>query len=127
MKTQLIVTSLIAAAIAAEAAGGPLDPPLGAPGGHGPVKVLVKVSSRGLDLTSEAGADQFLARLNAMVNRACDDRPTDGPMLALARSPGFYACRSEALQTAMTYVHSPIVRRRYAAMEAEGGLHVVRR
>ena len=66
-----------------------MDPSPGAPGGHGQVKVLVIVSSHGLDLTSDAGADQFLGRLTAAVNHACDDRPADGPPLT-------HACRRVA-------------------------------
>jgi len=128
MKTQLLAAALIAAAgLAGAAAAGPLDPNPGAPGGHAPVKVLVIVSSHGLDLTTDAGADQFLGRLTAAVNHACNDRLANGPPLTLARTPGFHRCRSQALETAMTYVHSPIVKRRYAAMEAENGLRLARR
>ena len=39
----------------------------------------------------------------------------------LARSGEFQTCRAQALQAAMAYVHSPVVRRRYAAMEGRGG------
>jgi UrcA family protein len=91
------------------------------------VKVLVIVSSHGLDLGSDAGANQFLDRLNAAVTRACDDRPADGPAMMMTRTTGFYECRSKALQTAMTYVHSPLVKRRYAAIEARDGLRLARR
>jgi UrcA family protein len=128
MQTQLFAAALIAAAgIAGAALAGPLDAKPGAPGGHGPVKVLVIVSSHGLDLSSDAGADRFLGRLTSAVNRACDDRRSNGPMLNLAHSEGFYACRSEAIETAMTYVRSPVVTRRYAASEARDGLRLARR
>lgn len=127
MKIQRLAAALVAAAgIVGAAAAGPLDPNPGAPGGHGQVKVLVIVSSHGLDLTNDAGADQFLGRLSAAVNRACDDRPA-GPPLMPGRTPGFDTCRSQALETAMTYVHSPIVKRRYAAIEARDGLRLARR
>jgi len=128
MKTQRFAAALIAAAgLAGAAAAGSLDARPGAPGGHGPAKALVTITSHGLDLTSDAGADRFLGRLTAAVNRACDDRPNDGPWLALARSTGFQACRRQALQAAMTYVHSPVVRRRFAAIEAEDNLRLARR
>ena len=128
MKSQLLAAALVAAvAFAGAAAAGPLDSRPGNPGGHGPVKVLVTVSSQGLDLTSEAGADRFLGRLTAAVNTACDDRPTYGPRLSIARTAGFTTCRGQALHAAMTYVRSPTVRRRYAAINAEGDLRLARR
>ena len=128
MKRQLLAAALIAAVgIAGAAVAGPLDAMPGAPGGHSPVKVLVIVSSHGLDLTSDAGAGKFLDRLTGAVNRACDDRPTDGPALSLGRTSDFYDCRNQALEAAMTYVHSPIVKRRYAANEARGRMRLARR
>jgi UrcA family protein len=128
MKMQLFAAALIAAAgIAGAAFGGPLDPGPGVPGGHGPVKVMVIVSSHGLDLTSSAGADRFLDRLTAAVNRACNDRPADGQPLMVARTAGFDVCRAQALETAMTYVHSPTVRRRYAAIESRNDLRLAHR
>jgi UrcA family protein len=128
MKTQLLAAALIAAAgLAGAAAAGSLDSRPGDPGGHGPVKVLVIVSSQGLDLTTDVGADQFLGRLTFAVNTACDDRPTDGPALTMTRSGGFAACRAQALETAMTYVRSPIAKRRYAAIEAKDNLRLARR
>jgi len=128
MKTLLLAAALIAAAgLAGAAAAGPLDARDGEPGGHSPVKVLVIVSSQGLDLTGEVGAERFLGRLTAAVSAACDDRPTDGPALTMTRSSGFKSCRAQALQTAMTYVRSPLVKRRYAAIEAKGNLRVAGR
>ena len=128
MTTRLFAAAFIAAAgLAGAAAAGSLDSRPGDPGGHGPVKALVIVSSRGLDLASDAGADRFLGRLTTAVNVACDDRPTDGPALTMTRSGGFQTCRAQALETAMTYVHSPIVKRRYAAMGAKDGLVLARR
>jgi UrcA family protein len=126
MNVQLLVAALVAATGTAAAAG-PLDPPAGAADGRAPAKVMVIVSSHGLDLTSDAGADQFLGRLTAAVNRACDDRPSDGPALTLTRSAGFRACASQALGTAMSYVRSPVVKQRYAAMQAKDGLVLARR
>lgn len=128
MKTQLLVAALVAAAgLAGTAAAGSLDPRDGEPGGHGPVKVLVIVSSHGLDLASDAGAERFLGRLTAAVTAACDDRQTDGPALTMTRTGGIDSCRAQALEMAMTYVHSPIVKRRYSAMEAKDSLRLARR
>ena len=127
MKTQLLAAALIAAAgLAGAAVAGSLDVRSGNPGGQGPVRVLVIVSSRGLDLSSDAGADHFFGRLSAAVNAACDDR-SNGPPLTTARRAGFQTCRAQALQEAMTYVRSPIVKRRYAAIELKDNLRLARR
>jgi UrcA family protein len=120
MKNQLFAAALTAAAAAAGAAfAGSLDASPGAPGGHGPVRVLVIESSRGLDLTSPAGADRFVAHLDAAVNRACNARTAD--------DAAFYGCRSQALAQAVTYVRSPAVRRRFAALPAQGGVRLATR
>jgi|KBSMisStaDraftv2_1062788.scaffolds.fasta_scaffold132219_3 UrcA family protein len=127
MKTLLQITAALAAAYFATAAvANPLAPFPGAPGGHTPVKVLVIVSSHGLNLSSEVGAEQFIYRLDTAINRACHDRPTSGAF-ALSRSRQFHACRAEALETAMTYVHSPIVKRRYAEVRTSDELHLAHR
>lgn len=127
MKTRLLAAALVAAAgLAGGAVAGSLDVRSGDPGGHGPVKVLVIVSSRGLNLSSDVGADRFLGRLSAAVNAACDDR-LNGPPLTTTRTAGFQTCRIEALQRAMTYIRSPIVKRRYAAIGAKDDLRLARR
>lgn len=123
MKTQQLVTALIAAAgIASAAVAGPPA----SLAGNGSAKVSVIVSSHGLDLTTDAGADQFLERLTSAVDRACDDR-ANGPTLTLGHTAGFYECRSQALETAMAYVRSPVVKRRYAAMQASDSVRLARR
>jgi len=121
----LQITALLGAAGFAAAAA-PLTPFPGAPGGHGPVKVLVIVSSHGLDLSNEVGASLFIHRLDTAINRACHDRPTS-VAFALSRSAQFHACRAEALETAMAYVHSPVVKRRYAEMRRSDELHLAHR
>lgn len=127
MKTLLQIAALLAAAcVTGAAAAQPLTPTRGAPGQHGPVKVLVIVSSHGLDLSSEAGANLFIDRLDTAVNRACDDRPTSGAF-TLGRSAEFHACRAKALESAMAYVHAPAVRQRYAEMRKSDELRLAHR
>jgi UrcA family protein len=127
MKTLLQITALLAATcVAGTAVCQPQAPEPGAPGRHGPVKVLVIVNAHGLDLSSAAGADRFVSRLDAAVNRACNDRPTIGAF-TLFRSDEFQACRAKALETAMVYVRSPLVRQRYAQMRAGDQLRLARR
>ncbi len=127
MKTRLLAAALVATAgLAGAAAAGPLDVRPGDPGGHGPVKVLVIVSSRGLDLGSDAGADRFLGRLGAAITAACDDR-SYGPPLTVSHSAEFQTCRDQALQEAMTYVRSPLVKRRFAVAQLKNTLRLARR
>lgn len=127
MKTLLQITALLAATcFATAAAADRLSPFAGAPGGHGPVKVLVIVSSHGLNLSSEVGAYQFIRRLDTAIDRACHDRPTSG-VFALSHSEQFQACRAKAVETAMTYVQSPIVKRRYAEMRRSDEFHLAHR
>ncbi|HEX4712576.1 UrcA family protein [Phenylobacterium sp.] len=127
MNTLLQTAALLAAAcLAGAAVADPVAAEPGAPGGHGPDKVLVIVSSHGLDLSSEAGADQFIRRLDMAIIQACDDRPKSGAF-ALGRSAQFHACRAKALETAMAYVHSPIVKQRYADMRRSDELRLAHR
>lgn len=127
MKIMLQTAALLACVcLCGAAAAGPLEPLPGAPGGHGPVKALVIVSSHGLNLSGEAGGALFVRRLTTAVDRACNDRPRNGAF-ALSRSTEFHTCRTEALATAMAYVHSPIVKRRYAEMRRSDELHLAHR
>ena len=104
----------------------PLGSRPGAPGGHGPVRVLVIVSSHGLNLSSSAGADSFVRRLQVAVDQSCNDLPAS-PVRSLARSAQFRDCRRKVLETAMTYVSSPLVRQRYAHLRTAEGVSLARR
>src|SRR5258708_7186186 len=127
MKTLLQITALLAASfIAGAAVSQPVDLEAGAPGGHGPVQVMVIVSSHGLDPAGEAGAVLFRGRLATRGTRACDARPASG-VFTLSRSQGFQACRAKALETAMAYVRSPLVRQRYAQIRTSNELRLAHR
>jgi len=82
----------------------------GTPTGYSPVKALILASSRGLDLSSDDGADLFLRRLSLAVDRACADR---GPNTAPA---AFQECRADALVQAQAFVHSPTAKLRLARL-----------
>ena len=123
---RLIGVVLATLCLAGAAAADPLGAKQGAPGGLGRTRVLVAVNSRGLDLSGAPGADLFLRRLEVAVGRACDDRASGMPLQA-GPSVGAQACRREALELAMTYVHSPLVKRRYAEARTRGGVHLARR
>ncbi len=127
MKTLLQTAALLTATcLAGAATADPLSPMPGAPGGHGPVKVLVIVSSHGLDLSSEAGAGLFISRLDTAIDRACDVRP-QSVVVVPGRSVHATACKADALEAAMAYVRSPIVKRRYAETRRSDGLHLAHR
>lgn len=121
------VLSTLAIAVASAASAEPLKRSPGTPTGYGPVKVQVVVSARGLDLSSDAGADQFRDRLSQAINRACDDRRKGGPQLMAARSAGFHACRAQALQEAVTLVRAPAAKQRIADLQMQGQMRLARR
>jgi UrcA family protein len=123
---QIAACAVAAACLATTAFADPLAPDPGAPGRHGPIKVLVIVSSHGLNLSTEAGADLFMRRIETAIDRACNDRPQSGA-LVLDRSDHFHACRAKALESAMAYVHSPLVRHRYAQLRRADQVRVARR
>jgi UrcA family protein len=126
MTARLQICALLAVlGLAGAAAADPLAPYPGAPGGYGPVKVMVIVSAHGLNLSSADGAHQFVRRLEVAVNRACDDRAA--PPLAIARSQGFYTCRERAMEMAMAYVSSPLVKRAYAHLQQKSAVRLARR
>jgi UrcA family protein len=88
-----------------------------------PIKVLVIVNAHGLDLSTRAGADMFLHRIDAALNKACDDRPRGLPLF-VRRSNAFQACRIKALDAAVAEVNSRTVQRRYAEMRRNGELRL---
>jgi UrcA family protein len=124
------MTSTTAAAIlaalcaATPAAAGSLANPTGRPTHYGPMTVQVLVSSRGLDLSSEAGARIFLHRLAQAAERTCNPR-ANGPALSLIKSPEVRACEARATAQGMAQVSSPLVRRLYA--QASSGVRLARR
>jgi len=78
--------------------------------------VSVRVTSAGLDLTTEAGAAVYLKRLARAATEACGGQPDYSP-LATSGAKRFEACRGRALSTAVAQSASPLVQRRYAATQ----------
>lgn len=76
--------------------------------------VEVAVSSRGLDLSTEAGSATFLRRISRAAAKACGNYPYLSPLLTGQRQ-AFDACKAEAMSRAMAEVQSPSVRRAYAS------------
>jgi UrcA family protein len=82
-------------------------------------RVEVHVSSEGLDLASQAGADQFLQRLSRAATEACGGAP-DGSPLIKRPVRKFRQCRIAALAAAVAGSRSRMVWREFGAtLEAE--------
>jgi UrcA family protein len=77
--------------------------------------VQVRVSSAGLDLTTEAGAGVYLKRLARAATAACGGQPDHSP-LVFASEKRFQACRTRALADVVAR-SPPIVQRHYAAAQ----------
>lgn len=119
------LASVAALAAAALTSAGLPAPAQAADRAATPATVQVIISSHGLDLDTEAGAQAFLQRLAMAAGRACDLR-AEGPTITLTRSPAFRACQAKAIDAAMAQVRSPIVKREYAEW-APDALRLARR
>ncbi len=80
-----------------------------APAG-GPNQVEIRVSSDGLDLTTQAGADQFLQRLYRAATIACGTTPDASPLVANPVRK-FEFCRANAIADAIDQSRAPLIRR----------------
>jgi UrcA family protein len=92
-----------------------------------PIEVAeTKVTSASLDLSTEAGADQFLARIERAATQVCGGYPDLSPLASNALQR-FRACRAKAVATAVAQSGSPMVQRQFAASEAARHLRVAAR
>jgi UrcA family protein len=99
---------LLACTLAIAALGGP------ALAGPSLNTVEVRVSSEGLDLTSQAGAEQFLQRLSQAATQACGGAPDSSPLVKDA-ARRFRQCRLTAVAVAVGNSRSPKVWRAFTA------------
>lgn len=76
--------------------------------------IQIRVSSAGMDLTTEAGADAFLKRLSRAATNACGGYPDSSPHITDAQQR-FRACRAKALAGAVEQSQSAMLQRRFAA------------
>lgn len=106
----LALASILAATVTGAAAAQTLHAAPGTPSGCSPVKALMLASSRGLNLSSDDGADLFLRRLSLAVDRACKDRGRN------AAPAAFQMCRADALAQTQAFVHSPAAKLRLAKL-----------
>jgi UrcA family protein len=78
----------------------------------------VRVSSKGLDLTTEGGAAEYLVRLSRAAASVCGEYPDPSP-LAVHASQRFAACRETALAAAVAKSQSELLKRQFAARQAD--------
>ena len=73
-------------------------------------QVEIRVSSDGLDLATQAGADQFLQRLYRAATLACGSTPDASPLVANPVQK-FEFCRANAIAEAIEQSRAPLIRR----------------
>jgi UrcA family protein len=66
----------------------------------------VTISTKGLDLATEAGAKAFYSRLNHAVIAACGGAPTS---MFTSEEERFEACYKTAMDQAVAQAHAPLV------------------
>jgi UrcA family protein len=87
----------------------------GLPAHAAPIEIVqVRVSSAGLDLSTEVGADQFLQRLTDAAASACGGgpKPSTFPHEAMQ---AFRTCRAKAVAGAVAQSQSALLRQQFAA------------
>jgi UrcA family protein len=79
-------------------------------------EVSVRVSYRGLDLTTERGANRLLNRIENAAERACG---SNEGRLTLAERRAARACEAEAMQRTVASLNDTMVTRQYLARGGE--------
>jgi UrcA family protein len=88
--------------------------------------IQIRVSSKGLDLTTEAGATQFLDRLSRAASAACGGYPDPSPIITDAPRR-FRLCREKAVAGAVAQSQSELLKRQLTIREADGKVRMARR
>lgn len=101
-KTKVAALAIVLAALIAPAAFSEEQ--------HG---LTARVSYAGVDLASEAGAEEMLARIDRAARRVCPAEPL-GP-LELGQRDAERVCRQNAVRRAVTALNSPLVTSLHAA------------
>jgi UrcA family protein len=97
---------------------------------HSPVgsaTVQLRVSSQGLDLTTEAGAAQFLQRLSHAASQVCGGPPDASPLRPNNAARIYRQCQDKALSDVVAQSQWPLVRQQYAADRHVGSAHLAAR
>ena len=110
---------LLACALALTALG---RPALADPGLN---KTEIRVSSEGLDLATQAGADQYLERLARAAAKVCGETRDTSPVVRDAARK-FRHCQAMALTETVGRSRSSMVRREFAAKLEAGSLRLAK-
>jgi UrcA family protein len=95
--------------------------------GPGETKVQMRVTSQGLDLTTEAGAAQFVKRLSQAASQVCGGHPDLSPYRAHDAARGYRQCQDKALSDVVAQSQWPLVRQQYAAIHDVGSARLAAR
>lgn len=93
----------------------------------GMTKVELRVTSQGLDLTTEAGAAQFLKRLSHAAAQVCGGHPDASPVRAQDAARIYRQCQDKALSDVVAQSQWPLVHEQYAAARDVGSARVAAR
>jgi UrcA family protein len=95
--------------------------------GPGVITVQQKVSSQGLDLTTEAGAAQFVKRLSHAASAVCGGHPDPSPLRANDAARDYRQCQEKALSEVVAQSQWPLVQQQYAAARHDGSARLAAR
>ena len=79
-----------------------------------PVTIQVRVSTEGLDMSSDAGARAFLGRLSRAAVKACGGSQPEVSALMVEQARAFQGCRRGALAGAVAQSRSSALQRVFA-------------
>lgn len=82
--------------------------------------VQLRVSSQGLDLTTEAGAAQFLTRLSHAAAEVCGGHPDPSPLRVHDAARTYRQCQDKALSQVVAQSQMPLLQQQYAAVRGAG-------
>lgn len=85
--------------------------------------LTVRVSTAGLDLSTDAGARQLLGRLSQAATKVCGGRPDIQP-LHMREYARFKACRAQAMARAVAQANAPTLERQFAGTLEARSLHM---
>jgi UrcA family protein len=117
-KLKTLVAGCTAVTLASWALAAEAGPPF--------TQTQVRVTSQDLDLTTEAGATKYLARLSRAAGEACGGGPDHSPLVRNGVRV-FQDCHAKTLARAVAQSASPILQHQFAATQEAAGLRLARR
>ena len=89
--------------------------------------VQMRVTSQGLDLTTEADAAQYLKRLSHAAAQVCGGRPDVSPLRVHDATRIYRQCQDKALSDVVAQSQWPLVQQQYAADRDVGSARLAAR